>query len=109
MAQRPLRLGSNRASILRHNLSVGCRWIGKVLFVIRLGRNYALVATRHQPIQVGAHVTITIAPGQVRGTVCRYIDKMYMGDIVAEHIKIAVNGIPRHRHGAHIKKALSAG
>ena len=84
MAQRPLRLGANRASILRHNLSVGCRWIGKVLSVIRLGRNYALVSTRHQPIQVGTHIAVAVAPGKMRGAICRNIDKVHVGNIIAK-------------------------
>ena len=42
----------------------------------------------------------------MRRAICRNIDKMHVGDIIAKQIKIIVDGIPRHRHGTHIQTRL---
>ena len=42
----------------------------------------------------------------MRGAICRDIDKMHVDNVIAERIEIIVDGIPCHRHGAHIKTCL---
>ena len=42
----------------------------------------------------------------MRRAICRNIDKVHVGNVIAERIEIIVDGIPRHRHGAHIKARL---
>ena len=39
----------------------------------------------------------------MRRAICRNIDKMHVGDIIAKQIEIIVDGIPRHRHSAQIQ------
>ena len=42
----------------------------------------------------------------MRRAICRNIDKVHVGNVIAERIEIIIDGIPRHRHGAHIKTRL---
>lgn len=87
-------LGANRTTILCHYLRIGSCGVGKIAPVIGLGRNNSAIAARHQPIQVSAHIAVAVTPGKMRRAICRNIDKMHVGDIIAKQIEVIVDGIP---------------
>ncbi len=65
----PPHLDANRTTILCHYLRIGSCGVGEIAPVIGLGRNNSAIATRHQPIQVGAHIAVAVTPGKMRRAV----------------------------------------
>ena len=91
-----------------HSLGVGGSRTCETLGVHRLGREPPLVATARKCSEVGGHVPLAVAPGEVRHTV-PHVNEVHVDDAAGEGREVALDRVTSNGHRAQVKADTEGG